>query len=261
MSPLSRPPGAGAALSAGAVGTTEIADGSVAKADLVAAVQTSLGLADGAAQKASNLADLASAATARTNLGLGSLATLSALGASSVTSSMITDGTIVSGDIASGTIAKDRLVAAVQGAIFPWAICLSSADQTFTGTTLTNATNLVLAVSTAGTWEFEFELVYTGSTSAAAPITLNLTGPTNTAFLARFDIQTSISARNQQIKQVLNSSCAGGNVTTAGSAYSIWVKGRITGATSGSLQLQAAADGTSTNTIKAGSYGKIRQLA
>lgn len=108
-------------LAPGAVVTVTLADGAVTNAKLDAPTQASLTKADSSLQTTSNLSDLASVATARTNLGLGTAATL-AVGTSAGTVAAGDDSRIVAGgtasqpghvhaasDVTSGTVATARL--------------------------------------------------------------------------------------------------------------------------------------------------------
>jgi len=173
----------------------------------------------GAAQKASNLADLANPATARTSLGLANTATLITLHAE------------------------------------------KTSDQGQSSATLADITSLGLAIPAAGIWDFEIFVPYTGDTNASSPITLNLTGPTAT--FAGYDIyvQGSATGKSEAVKTALSSSFTGPSVTTAGTIYAAWIKGRVTVSAAGTLQPQFAGDATHVVTVKAGAWSTARQVA
>src|SRR5512141_2387083 len=63
-------------LKAGSVGASQVQDNALPKSKLDTTAQASLTKADGSLQATNNLSDLAAPATARTNLGLGTAATM-----------------------------------------------------------------------------------------------------------------------------------------------------------------------------------------
>lgn len=134
-------------------------------------------------------------------------------------------------------------------------------DQAQSSASLADVTGVGMAVAGAGTFDFEFFVPYTGDTNGNSPITVNVTGPA--VSLASYDIymQNSNTGKTEAVKTALNSSQAGAAVTTAGTIYAVWIRGRIIATAGGTLQLQFAGDGTHTCTVKAGAYGTLRQVA
>lgn len=221
----------------------------------------------GAAQKASNLSDLGSASTARTNLGLGGAAVL-AVGTSAGTVAAGDDSRITGAaqkasnlaDLASPATARTSLGLA-NTATLTTLHAEKTSDQGQSSATLADITSLGLAIPAAGIWDFEIFVPYTGDTNASSPITLNLTGPTAT--FAGYDIyvQGSATGKSEAVKTALSSSFTGPSVTTAGTIYAAWVKGRVTVSGAGTLQPQFAGDATHVVTVKAGAWSTARQVA
>jgi len=133
--------------------------------------------------------------------------------------------------------------------------CNITGDITTGSAVLANATGLALVVE-PGTWEFEFFIPYTGSLSASAPFTLVLNGPTASFVSSEIYFQNSTTGKAEQVQTAFGVSYVGPNVTTGGSVYLARIIGTAVVTALGTLQVQYASDGTHTNTIKAGAYGR-----
>lgn len=135
-----------------------------------------------------------------------------------------------------------------------------TADQPSTTLTLADITNLGLAI-TAGTWDFEFVIPYTGSVNTGSGINLDLTGPTNTLVSYTHQIQSGNGTYVELYRSTLSSAQAGGAITSNATTYTARIRGRIIATASGTLQARfALRDAATTTTVKAGAYGIARKV-
>ncbi|HSW91431.1 MAG TPA: hypothetical protein VLG09_02200 [Candidatus Saccharimonadales bacterium] len=136
-----------AKIQTGAVTSNEIADGTITNTDISASAaiaktkldsgtQTSLGKADSALQPASNLSDLASVSTARTNLGLGTAATISSTAGGDL-SGTLPNPTVakVNGVTVTGTPALGNVITATSSTAATWSAPASAPVTSVAGKT------------------------------------------------------------------------------------------------------------------------------
>jgi len=187
------------------------------------------------------LLDDADAATARTTLGLGALAT-----ASTIASADITDGTIVAGDLA--TALSNRI---------PTVATAGSDTSVTSSTTLTNDTGLVFAIPTTGTWHYRATLWVTGD--SAGDLDTAVTTPANTVYFAMTrGISNAASSQPNTPNDVTVTSSGtrmtGFGTLTAG-ATMVTIEGTVVATATGNIQVQhSQRNSNATATIvKAGS--------
>jgi hypothetical protein len=136
-----------AKIQTGAVTSNEIADGTITDTDISASAaiaktkldtgtQTSLNKADTALQPASNLSDLANAGTARTNLGLGTAATISSTAGGDL-SGTLPNPTVakVNGIAVTGTPASGNVITATSSTAATWSAPASAPVTSVAGKT------------------------------------------------------------------------------------------------------------------------------
>lgn len=136
-------------------------------------------------------------------------------------------------------------------------------------TTLGDVTGLSLAVPAAGTYEFDFWVVWSGDqgggTSTATAPRWQLTGPTSSHLEYSIEVQTANATTNSFRRNAMSSPAAPTTgAQTAGSTYMTRLRGRIVATAAGTLQPQASlATGTATGTVSvlSGSYGRLQQAA
>lgn len=146
---------------------------------------------------------------------------------------------------------------------------LTGAAWTNATTALGDVTGLALSIPAAGTYEFDFWVVWSGDqgggTSTATAPRWQLTGPTSSHLEYSIEVQTANATTNSFRRNAMSSPAAPTTgAQTAGSTYMTRLRGRIVATAAGTLQPQASlATGTATGTVSvlSGSYGRLQQAA
>ena len=140
------------------------------------------------------------------------------------------------------------------------ASAIKPTDQVFNSAVLAPVTGMALAVPGPGNFEFTIVAIYSGDTSASAPLTVDVTGPAVTVTAYRLYVQGSNTSKTENGKTAFASSVTGTAVATGGSQYVVIAQGALVATAAGTIQLEAATDGVHTNTVYAGSYAVLREL-
>jgi len=237
--------------------------------------------------KSNNLSDLASSATARTNLGLGGFATVSSLdlGSASATGTLA-NGRLpaFAGDVSSTVGSNSLTVTQLQGVAVsataptagqlmvyngatwaartdPVTVVTTTADQVFTAT-VANATSLVFNVTTGVTYKFRFNVLFQ-SASTAVGAKFTLTVPAGTLAATAHIPMAADGIDSVWLGQITSSGDVVTSTSTLATAttYYGFIEGVFVATASGQLQLQIGAEtGAANITVKAGSSGELRAL-
>lgn len=238
--------------------------------------------------KANNLSDLTSSATARTNLGLGTLATANSVDLSSANAT----GTLaiarlpaMSGDISSADGSNSLTVTKLQGVdvnsaaptagqmmVFdgtkwtpttdPVRTSRKTSDQVFSSTTVANVTSMSFAVVSGVTYKFKFNVLFS-SANTATGAKFGLASPSGTLAATAYIPLGGDGIDSIMLGHLTSSgdTVTGTGVQTANTVYYGYVEGVLVATATGTLQLTVGSEtGSAAITIKAGSHGEIQTI-
>lgn len=132
-------------------------------------------------------------------------------------------------------------------------------DQANTTQVFANITGLALNVG-IGTYEFDFQIPYTGSTTATT-LNAQLTGPTTSYLFYTLGIQNTNTTRGAYFRNAFSDPQNGGATASITTQYMLSFTGRVTTTASGVLQPQFCNFSAATTvTVKAGMYGRLQAL-